>query len=312
MKLNNLINTSIIALSALIFMSLPSCDLDEGSLGAVSATAYFNDMAALDAGITGIYGTFHRNCWGVDILAAYTGADDLATRNESNKWVFLEGDQLALSGGNLRTIGVWNGHYQVIYECNAFLENAFPVGATDEELMPYHADAYFLRGLMYFELANIFGDVPLVLKTDPDYEIDKTPYKDIILQAISDFEFVEQWANNPERDTPAGVAAQQINGRASKTTAKAFLAKAYMMLSGWPVKENHWDKVEKYTKEIIDAGAYSLLDDYSQNWGNKVPDAWVGVPFTNANARENISWKGNKESIWAHQNKVDTWPITTQ
>ena len=83
-----------------------------------------------------------------------------------------------------------------------------------------------------------------------------------------------------------------------------------MMLSGWPVRENHCDKVEKYTREIIDAGAYSLLDDYAQNWGNKVPDAWKGTPFTAANARENVSWKGNKESIFAHQNKTDVWPVT--
>lgn len=312
MKTYTKINKIIWAVSMLAIGVFSGCDLDEGSLGAVSATAYFNDLAALDAGVTGIYGVWHRNTWGVDVLAAYTGADDLTTRQEENKWVFLEGDQLALSGGNLKTIGIWNGHYQVIYECNAFLENANPADATEKELNPYLADAYFIRGMMFFELANIFGDVPLVLETAPNYTIKKTPYKDVILHAIDDFNFAARWANNPERDTPSGVAGQLINGRASKTAARAYIAKAYMMLSGWPVNESYWDSVEVYTKEIIDAGAYSLLDDYAENWGNKVPEAWEGVPFTNANARENKSWKGNKESIFAHHFKRDTWPITTQ
>ncbi|WP_297086642.1 RagB/SusD family nutrient uptake outer membrane protein [uncultured Draconibacterium sp.] len=312
MKTYKLFNKIVLAVGILFMMSLPACDLDEGSMGAVSATAFYNDIAALDAGITGIYGTWHRVAWGVDVLAAYTGADDLATRNESNKWVFLEGDQLNLSGGNLRTINIWNGYYQVIYECNNFLENANPDGASEEEIAPYHADARFIRGLLYFELANIFGDVPLVLATTPDYEIGLTPFKEVMEQAISDFKYVEQWANNTARDTPAGVAGQEINGRASKTAARAYLAKAYMLLSGWPTYENHWDKVESYTRQIIDMGAYSLLDDYAQNWGNKVPDDWKGTPFTNANARENVSWKGNKESIFAHHNKVDVWPVTTQ
>jgi len=312
MKKYNILNRIIAAICLVGTISMTGCDLDEGSKGAVSATAYFNDLAALEVGVTGIYGTWHRNSWGVDVLAAYTGADDLTSREEGNKSVFLEGDQFALSGGNQRTTAIWNGYYQVIYECNAFLENAKPVGATEEELNPYLADAHFLRGMMFFELANIFGDVPLVLETKPNYEIMKTPYKDVIMKAIEDFEFAEEWANNPERDTPAGVAGQQINGRASKTAAKAYLAKAYMMLSGWPVNENHWKKVETYTKEIIDDGAYSLLDDYAENWGNKVPDSWAGTPFTNANAKDNTSWKGNKESIFAHQFRSDVWPITTQ
>jgi hypothetical protein len=140
--------------------------------------------------------------------------------------------------------------------------------------------------LLYFRLATVFGDVPMPLTTVPDYEMLKTPSREVITQVISDLKFVEQWAVNA-RDTDVSV----VDGHATKTAAKAFIAKAYMQLTGWPYGEtDKWADVKSYTKQIIDANVYSLMDDYMHNFGEP--------------------WENNKEIIFAHQYKRQPWPIS--
>ncbi|MDW7692574.1 RagB/SusD family nutrient uptake outer membrane protein [Flammeovirgaceae bacterium SG7u.111] len=276
-------------LGALTCASFTGCEtLDEDPKGAVTAATYYADPLSLEAGVIGIYGTMHRASWGVDILAAYTGADDLTSHDQGNKWVFLEGDQFNKTGGNQRTIGIWNGYFQAIHAANAFIENANPEGVEEDVLNKFKADAHFVRALLYFRLTTIFGDIPMPIDPVPDFEMTKTSSREVIAQVISDLEFTEQWAVN-ERDSNTDMQ----DGHSSKTAAKAFLAKAYMQLTGYPYNEaDKWTQVKKYTKEIIDAGVYGLMEDYIHNFAQP--------------------WEGNKELIFSHQFDKQPWPILTQ
>jgi len=267
----------------------PSCEsLDEGSTGAISSDSYYADELSLESGVIGMYGILQRAGWGVDVLAAYTGADDLSTHDAGNKWVFTEGDQFKFTDGNPRTNGIWSGYYKVINACNLFLEKANPEGVNEAVLNNAHANAHFLRGMLYFRLTTIFGDIPMPLSSQPDYAIEKTPTAEVMDQVILDLEFAMQWANNT-RDTNPTVA----DGHVSKTAAKAFLAKTLMQLTGYPYNQTqHWTRVKQLTKEIIDGDVYSLMDDYSANF--------------------EYDRQINREIIWAHQFQRQPWPIGTE
>lgn len=273
----------------LMLFSIVACeDLDEGVKGAVASETYYEDAVSLEKGVTGIFALMNRACFGVDILAAYTGADDLSTHNAGNKWVFREGDTFALTGGNGRTIGIWEDYYQTINAANVYIQDAHPEGVDEAIVNNALANAYFIRALSYFRLTTIFGDIPMPLipSSTPDYEMLKTPSREVLNQVISDLEFVDKWVVN-ERDVDVLV----VDGHATKTAAKAFLAKTYMQLTGWPYNEvDKWTEVKSYTKQIIDADVYSLVDDYMHNFGEP--------------------WENNKEIIFAHQYKRQPWPIS--
>jgi len=274
---------------AIGFLFIQSCEsLDEGSEGLVSAGTFYSDANTLDAGVLGIYGTLRRNIWGLDNYSHYSGADDVTSRLGSNKWVVLESDQFARTDGNSWATNDYNGNYSTILAANSFIENAHPKDVDEAVVKAAHAEAHFLRGLCYFRLATTFGDVPMPLSPNPDLEISLTPKRDVLAQAISDFEFAIQWANNP-RDTDPSVN----NGRVTKTAAKAFLAKLYMQLTGYPYNESDkWAQVKSLTSEIINDGVYSLMDDFAKNFQDP--------------------HQVNKEVIHAHMMDFAGWPIITQ
>ncbi|SDX90201.1 Starch-binding associating with outer membrane [Lutibacter oricola] len=263
-------------------------DLDEGSEGLQSSGTFYADANTLDAGVIGIYGTLRRNNWGLDNYSHYCGADDLTSRLGSNKWVVLESDQFARTAGNSWSTNDWNGNYSTIYAANSFIQNAHPEGVDEAVINAAQANAYFIRGLCYFRLATTFGDIPMPLSPSPDFEMTLTPKREVLEQVISDFEFAIQWSDNA-RDTDPTVS----NGRVTKTAAKAFLAKTYMQLTGYPYNEtDKWANVKSLTNEIIGAGVYSLMDDFAKNFQDP--------------------HQVNKEVIHAHVMSRESWPIITQ
>lgn len=279
---------SLILFLGAVVMFTACEDLDEGTKGSISSTSFYADEQSMNTGVLGIYSILHRRGWGVDILAAYTGADDLTTHSGGNKWVFLEGDQFNLTDGNQRTNGIWEGYYHVINACNSFIENANPADIDEAIINKYQANAYFVRALMYFRLTTIFGDIPMPLRVELAPDMEKTSTADIMTQVISDFRFAVEWAENGRDEDPAVT-----DGMVSKTAANAFLAKALMQLTGYPYNQTeHWAEVKTITGKIMTDGVYSLMNDYSANF--------------------EYDRQNNKEIIWAHQFYRNSWPVKTE
>ncbi|MGY6647545.1 RagB/SusD family nutrient uptake outer membrane protein [Wenyingzhuangia sp. IMCC45574] len=280
-----------------IYVTLASCsvaltaceDLDEDSVGLVSPDTYYTDGKPLESGLRGIFGNMHRATWGLDMYSSFTGADDLTSRTGSNKIVVLEADQFAITGGNAWVTNNWNANYKTILHCNSLIENAEKITDMEpEDLNYYIANARFIRGLAYFRLVTSFGDIPMPLKSELDLTIKRTQKRKVMQQAIDDFTFAAEWSIN-DRDINPTVN----DGHSSKTAAKAFLAKAYMQLTGWPYNEvDKWANVKQLTKEIIDGGIYSLTDDFAHNFQDP--------------------HQINKEVIFAHICQREGWPLATQ
>jgi hypothetical protein len=272
-------------------MTLTGCEeLEVDDKGAVSAATFYADENTLDPAVIGIYAIVRRGTWALDQLAPYYGADDLTSRTGSNKAPVLEADQFSRTPGNGWVTNTYNYYYQAILACNSFIEGATPVAETlgEDVVNPYLADAYFIRGFCYFYLATCFKDVPMPLEAAVDAEMSRTPYAGVMAQVISDLEYAEKWLD-AERDTNPTAAV----GKATKTAAKAYLAKANMQLTGYPTNENDkWAQVKSYSKQIIDAGVYSLMDDFEANFRDP----------------EQI----NKENIFLIMNYRGAWPAGAQ
>jgi len=178
-------------------------------------------------------------------------------------------DQFNINSTNGNLASIWTLLYDGITRCNLVL-NKVPLIQMDKNLQTrILAEAKFLRSHYYFELINIFGDVPIVLQPlSPDeLQIAQSPVQQIF-ETVIEPDLTDAAAN-----LPVSYSGQDI-GRVTSGAATALLAKAYVF-------ESKWDKAAGTAAKIVNSNVYDLMPVYSQNFNQK--------------------FKNNKESIFEIQ-----------
>jgi hypothetical protein len=90
------------------------------------------------------------------------------------------------------------------------------------------AEARFMRGMAYFYLARVFGDVPIIsdpvaLANSGDYKVPRYLQKDVLRFVVEDLQYAEQ--NLPDASYQAG--------RVTKYAAKGMLSKVYLYMKDY-------------------------------------------------------------------------------
>ncbi|PZR07937.1 MAG: RagB/SusD family nutrient uptake outer membrane protein [Flavobacterium psychrophilum] len=159
--------------------------------------------------------------------------------------------QLAYYRNNLSAIQstgyeVWRSAYSYIYTCNAAIEGltktkSLPIAVRDQLL----GEAKLMRGLFYFYLINLYGDVPLVLSTSYDLSqtLSRASVEVIYGQIVKDVTEAELILHEDYLDgTLGGVTTERV--RPTKAVARALLARVYLY-------NQKWDKAEEYASLVI-------------------------------------------------------------
>ncbi|MFN3597430.1 MAG: RagB/SusD family nutrient uptake outer membrane protein [Rubricoccaceae bacterium] len=227
---------------------LGGCDsvLDIDPNASIDASRAFDTPRGAQVAVQGNYDILQSaNYYGLDGVAIVPDlfADDLITtgtfanlRNISNRNIVAD---------NASFLGIWRTLYAGIGRANNVIAFAPGVpGISQAEVRQYTGEAYFLRALHYFNLANYFGGVPIVTTpTRTVGEVENRP------RASADevYALVEQDLRRIiDGNLLAGFDAGP--GRASEGAAKALLARLYL-----------------YRGRYADAGA--LADDVIRNYG---------------------------------------------
>lgn len=163
------------------------------------------------------------------------------------------------AGSDITTFSlVWNEWYKVILDANTAIEKipdiTFTTQSTKDQFL---GEAYFLRGWAYFELARLFGNIPIIDKpmSAPEVKlIGQSPavdvYKNIILPDMRKAESFLPISSGMK--TSEGVSAT-VYGRADKIAAKAMLGRIYMTMAGFPINDPvAQDSAEVKLKAVID------------------------------------------------------------
>jgi hypothetical protein len=159
---------------------------------------------------------------------------------------------------------LWPNFYTVINNANKLINNVtIPNDATQEEkYKQVLGEVYFMRGLCYFYLVRIFGDIPLILKgEDASIQMLRTSVEEIYNQAIiPSLTTAAEWLPETSRSG--------FSSTPSKWAAKACLADVYMTMAGWPLKKGveFYSKAATITKEIIQNSGLELTVSYSDLW----------------------------------------------
>jgi hypothetical protein len=166
---------------------------------------------------------------------------------------------LAVQPSNGEVSSAWKGMYKVISEVNSFIGSMEASSLADSIKTQKIGEAKFLRGIAYFNLTSLFGDVPLVISASSSdaIEVPRTEAKTIMAQVIQDF-----------TDAAASMSATSTVGRANSWAAKAYLGKAYHKLACMQTingesATDSWTKAKEQFDAVYTSGKYSLQSDFN-------------------------------------------------
>ena len=176
---------------------------------------------------------------------------------------------LAHSSTNLRVYELWQQHYAAIKKANVVLEKVPAIDFDATVKARLLAETKFLRGLYYFNLVRLYGDVPLIREyqkyVDPAaYEIAKSTSAEV-------YASIEKDLTEAAAVLPATYASPNV-GRATSGAAKALLAKVYLTKASLPlnISAHYKDAVQKAEEVLssVDGGTgaygYDLVTNYAE------------------------------------------------
>lgn len=171
------------------------------------------------------------------------------------------------SSSNQFTSAMYYRIFFTVAQANEFLRQsseaqleAYGVNASRRALVPqYRAEARFLRALVYWHGLDLFGSIPLVTEAfGVGVEAPEQSTREELF-AFVESELLAITEGEDGETLPA--IGQGEYGRADKAAAYMVLAKLYQNAEVYTGEDRSADVVE-YTSRIIDAGAYSLEDEY--------------------------------------------------
>ncbi len=198
----------------------------------------------------------------------------------------------------------WRDWYYTINVCNYVLSRTGDLSAATDQVKRIAGQAYFIRGLAYYNLAGYYQNPILITSYDAYSSLDglyasnyetkgedpNLQYDRVMDQVESDFQQALDLL--PTKD----LGGEWQNGRANKGAAAGFLARALMM-------RHKYSDALTYLKNIISGqyGQYKLMENYGDNF------------------REGSKYENNPESLfevqfldYGTQGTDDEWtPVNT-
>ena len=220
-----------------------------------TASVYTTDNTCA-AALNSIYNEIYQQGFfdGTGSVGYLTGSYGDELRNLSalpaNIALYEDGVSSSLGG----VTGLWSEMYTQIYAINLAIENlpgAPSTGVLHKD--QWLGEAYFLRGLMYFYLTNLYGTVPLVLSSN--YAVNnvlaRSGQSAVYMEIIADLLQAQTLLSD---DYYAATGATTTDrGRPNRMAASAMLARAYLYTGDWKDAEAQADSV------IGDAADYRLV-----------------------------------------------------
>ncbi|WP_242695893.1 RagB/SusD family nutrient uptake outer membrane protein [Desertivirga brevis] len=159
-----------------------------------------------------------------------------------------------LKPSNTEVYRFWQENYKALYNVNIVLEKIETANLSDQYKESVKAQMMFLRGLYYFNMVQMWGDIPLVttpLTAAQSYNVLRSPASDVYNLVISDLKYAVD-----HLPLPAAVASTP--GKPTKYAAETLLGKVYLTLGRKP----------EAAQVLMDVyGKYSLVPNYANLWG---------------------------------------------
>lgn len=256
-----------------IVFGLISCDVldDPAPQQSLDTGVVLSTADGIEGLVTGMYDGLQSNAiangqynYTAELLGdnivwsgSFTTFQDIAQRN------------LQASNGNFG--GWWNVSFREINTANIILQEVGEVedlAYTEEERDVARGEAYFARGLLYLQMANVFAkphwDDPSALavpiRTEPvlgvpDFDnLERRPLSEVFTQAAQDL----QQAANLLPDTRL-----RTNRRATRYAALTYLMRLELMRQDYPAADGYAQAIETAGFELTDLPVQPFQNEFS-------------------------------------------------
>ena len=310
-------------------LGLASCDIDNvENIGEMSTSEFPKSDADIEAVLAGVYQNLnetHANPQMSFLYAACLASDDQLGGGGTNDKL-MQAEDLLLNTGSDMTNQFYADRYKGVARANTLIKVLSEADMAENVKNVGLGEAMFLRAFYYYELASMYGNVPLI--TDPEQENNNQgDVKVLWAQILQDL-----------RDACEKLpATRRTDGRIDKYTAEAMLSRAWLFYTGMycngtdlsaltsttynpltSVQLNDGTTLTKenvisYIDDCVNNSGYQLVPDYRNLWAYTNKTVVNDYPFT---AGQNLKWVEddngiNPESMFAIKfNKMASWSTT--
>ena len=260
----------IAAIAGSMLLTTSCVDLTQEPQSFITEDEYIAsmDLAGLQKAATGLYNDLWNGNYGFNsrLQRINVCADDITYREaKANNELAYYGRLSPNITANTADFDItWSLFFTVINNANKLInKTVLPTDAKKaKEFEQVIGEAYFLRGLSYFYLVRLYGDVPLILKAeDASTRMPRTAVAEIYDKAI--IPSLKRAVELLPTKSRTGFSSAP-----SKWAAEACLADAYMTMAGWPLKkgQEYYSLAAAAAKDIIDNSGLSLTKDFAALW----------------------------------------------
>src|SRR6478609_415788 len=184
-------------LSIVLLFAISCVKLDEKPDGVLTSNQYYKTSNDAVAAVYAIYtaalnpaGLKMYNRLFLQVIEYQT--DDVIAGQRVTEVAARELSAMTQSTSNLRIEQLWQQHYTAIDLANIAIDNIPSIDMDTTLRTRLVNEAKFLRGLLYFNLVRLWGEVPLVLHQTTaldkgTIDVPKTTVEAIYAQVITDF-----------------------------------------------------------------------------------------------------------------------------
>lgn len=250
--------------------------LTEHPLSTISPANFYKtqtDFETATIGVIGIHAGMNLYAWAFHYIQTWPAGDYL--RGPGDQW-----ENLSYAGDWSFSEQVWSANYQQINNINLILANIDNVNFDVTKKNALKGENLFLRAVAYFDLVRTFGQVPIHLtptESVSNASLPQSAIKDIYAVIVKD---LQDAASLLPLANPYGP------GYASKGAANGLLAKVYMFMAGYPLKDpTKWQAALTQIETIVDPNnpsqsvqpyTYHLEPDYQNLFDLVVSPAFSG------------------------------------
>lgn len=223
----------------------------------VSETVFNNDQTALSA-MTGIYNELYLTAYtgggmesSIHVLAGLSSDELKAIR--ANDLALNEFEVNEIQPNNARNLSIWTSAYNIIYMTNSLLEGIKKSSMLSDEVRnTLEREAKFVRAFTYFNLINLYGEVPLILTTDyrKNALASQNSKEAIYEQILTDLNFAADSTREEYREDE--------RTRVNRFVALALLARVNLYLENWTEAESLSSEV------ILNNSTYSISENLNK------------------------------------------------
>lgn len=226
--------------------------LEEDPKGKLTPGTFFSNVQEMNMAVYALYGQ-------VTATQAYTNmqipqwqGDDMTTNPGSNKQAYAEFDRFRPADDNKGLVACWNQHYNLIKACNYVALNAGKTPAGESEKNIAIGQAKYWRAYSYFTLVRIWGNLPLCLDLEIDYNKKLSSVDDVYASIVKDLEDCINILPVSYTEAPAKSFGADLY--ITKQAAQATLSAVYMAMAGYPLNKGkeYYKMAADQAKKVID------------------------------------------------------------